>query len=221
MKSSPAKGFSAIEIVSVLICITIISAIVYLKGFEVKSNDLIARATLAHIKLMVDYIEKQKRELGAYPMSLQAMVDKNEYLRPDGNSKGYTSEEELKTPWNGPYFTGHHVSPYLNGFHYYRYFKISLDNIHPGMTGSLRKHHNDNKILIYTVSREDANEAAGKFHPIAEKIIYNCNGSDYNRVALRQSQSHYSTYGNIFAPCAYDATDGKITDVTYYLAPLD
>ena len=220
MESSNSKGFSLIEVLVVLLCLGVLSALIYYKGFYFRTDGFHAKTVLTHLRVMGDLIEKQRRELGAYPMSLQAMVDKNEYLLPAGNSKGYTTEAELKQPWNGPYLTNYRVFPYLNGFDYYRYFKINLTNIHPNLRGNLRKAYENEKVLVYAVTNEDAYDARNRIHAFSEKLIKHCNGSERLPPTQRRSLTFTYHIGNHFAPCGFYMTEGIITDVTYFITEL-
>ena len=221
MRSSNSKGVGVIELVIVLLCLGLLSALIYYKGFYYRNDGFHAKTVLAHLKVMANLIEKQSRELGAYPLSLQAMIDKNEYLRPEGNSKGYTTEAELRQPWNGPYLTNYRVYKYLNGFDYYRYFKISLANIHRNLEGNLRKTYQNEKILVYAVTSEDAYDARDRIHAFAEKLIKQCNGSERLPPARRSSVSFAYHHGNHLAPCGFFTADGSITDITYFITELE
>ena len=203
-----------------LLCLGLLSVLIYYKGFYYRTDDFHAKTVRTHLKVMADLIEKQRRELGAYPMSLQAMVDKTEYLRPTGNSKGYMTEAELKQPWNGPYLTNYRVYPYLDGFAYYRFFKINLTNIHRNLTGNLRKANENEKILVYAVSNEDAYDARDRIHAFSEKLINQCNGSERLPPVQRRSLTFSYHIGNHFAPCGFYMTEGTITDVTYFITEL-
>ena len=220
MQSSKSKGFSALEFIVIFIIVGIIAPFIYYKSFHYKTDDFIARAGVAHLKLMARLVEKQKRELGAYPMSLGAMVDRDEYLHPRGNSKGYTRETELKNQWNGPYLKNHPVYPNPYFRRSARFFKIDLSHIMPGMTGDLRRAFDRDDMLVYSITYEDAPDLFSRMHAVALKAIIRCNGEAIRPIVLRGAREFYTVIGNHITPCGFSSRQKKLTDVTYFISQL-
>ena len=217
MTSIKAQGFSALEIISVLVVLALVAALVYYKTIDGVNHQTRARAALNHIKLMGTLIETQKRALGDYPRTLKAMRDKTAYLAPGGNQAGYTTEAELRTPWDGPYLTQHQPYPdpnYLPDVVY----KINLDDIFPGMEGELGALFEAPKILAYVLTSENAASGLDAFSTFAYAVIKKCNNVTTVTIPPRpRALSHSYVSPSPTQPCGYAALGDKIEYLTYYL----
>ena len=209
-------GFGTISMISLLIVLGIVSTIAYLKGFSVDRDSLTARALHSHMKQVVNAVENQKRELGAYPTSLKAMMEHDKFLTSAGNSKHYVDTTALRANWNGPYLRGFNIlqnKTYLPDDYYY----IPLDDISYKYTGRLHRSLEDPTKLVYTIA---ADEISSKNHitQIARKVLAKCNGD--KDIILAYSTRYYTVYGNNYKPCGYIHYTGKITEFNYFIADI-
>ena len=83
-KKKNSYGFSAIGMIIIIIVIGIVSSVIYLRGFSADKDSLAVAAIYNHMKQVVNAAENQKRQLGAYPTSLKAMLTKDKFLTSTG-----------------------------------------------------------------------------------------------------------------------------------------
>ena len=215
-RKKAAGGFSLISLVIFFIVLGIVTTVIYLKGFAVDKDSLTVAALHNHMKQIVNTVENQKRQLGAYPTSLQAMLSKDKFLSLTGNSKRYLAEDSLRTSWNGPYLKSFNVQQnptYLPEDYYF----IQLDDLSYRYTGRLHRSLEDPAKLIYTVA---ADEIASKAHitKIARGVLEKCNGD--KDIILSYATRYYTVFGNAYKPCGYVHYTGKITEFNYFIADI-
>ena len=215
-KKKNNQGFSAIGMVVFFIVLGIVATAVYIRGFSADKDSLASSAIYNHMKQVVNAAENQKRQLGAYPTSLKAMIDKDKFLTSKGNSKHIVDENSLRTAWNGPYIKGFKVlqdKTYLPDDYYY----FRLDDISHKYTGRLHRSLEDPTKLVYTIATD---EVASKDHitKVARKVLEKCNGD--KDIILAYSTRYYTVYGNNYKPCGYIHYTGKITEFNYFIADI-
>ena len=218
MRSSKSRGFAPFELI---ICLVIITLVLGLAVYKTSSNldtSTRVRATMIHLQMMARLIENQKRALGAYPLSLAALREKNIYLTTTGNRAGYASEIELRTPWNGPYLKKH--NPYKDPSYLPDVvYKINLAELYPAMEGELGYLFEAPNVLAYTITNENAPRGGEEnFNTFAQALIKKCNNTDTVPIPPRaRNLSHSYVTGTAAQPCGYAAYRDQIEYVTYYI----
>ena len=187
-----------------LVALGIAGFVFHIKNDFINNNKLIASNLLGHIKLVVSNVRYQKRDLGAYPMSIKAMTDKFEYLFTNGNSSHYLNESQLNSNWNGPYFEKHKIyNPYSMKK---RHFQINLDSIFPGLAGGLVSNSMDNNRLKYIIVPNDR-EAMAVTNEIFKLVIKQCNNE--KNIDIIESYRYTISKGNVYKRCGYISNLGR------------
>ena len=97
---------TALEITMIIVVVTIIFAVIWVKGSAVNLSSVRAKTVVTHMRLVADMVETQKRQLGGYPLNIDAMLERAAYLTFQGNHARAEREEQLRNAWNGPYLKG-------------------------------------------------------------------------------------------------------------------
>ena len=177
-KSSP--GMSALELTMVIIVMTVILAVYLFKASDSDINPARVKTIVTHLKLMGNMVENQKRHLGYYPISIDAMLSLPAYLPLAGNSSGYIiTEADLRNPWSGPYLKGLLIGEEVTGSQRRKYIDLG-EMIAPGVRGYIEfSPRNDLAGTVHHYSIYGINRAsAAAVSALAEKILNKCNYED-------------------------------------------
>ena len=219
MKSSSNRGMSAIEIIVVLTVLSVVFAVYFFRAGNPGNDSVRVSALLAHMKLMANAAEEQKRHLGYYPLNIDALMSKDEYLHPNGNSARTTNALELRNDWSGPYLKGVSIAGDDRVHIGHRY--VDLSAIMKANTRGYIEylHLNRMKPGIY-YSIYGANVAAeANIDQLAEKVLELCNkeaGTIYAKTAHVVDVAQNSH----LKPCGYRSWNGKILKIYYYIAEI-
>ena len=214
MKKSSNKGMSVIEVIAVLIVLTIVFSVYLLKAAGPNTDSLKVKTIVNHMKLVANKIENQKRHLGSYPLSINAMLDKNEYLKANGNYSFITDENRLRNKWNGPYLQGVKLQK--------TQFDITIDSLDLkdilkyDINGYIGIIGNNRKRGVYYVIYTNSRKADKEIDRLADRILNLCNNEE-NAVRIKSSVFREYLPENTLKPCGYRSGNGEINKLYYYI----
>ena len=197
MQSSPKtqRGITSIEAIIAFTALSLIITAIFIQGTSAETQQIRYKALLKNMKIVAHAAEEQKRNLGYYPRTAKALIEKSAYLQPEGNSGGIANENLLKMPWNGPYVKNIKL----------QHDKINLRDIVDEKTGEIVTHGRD---VYYEVG--DFEEAD---QPFVEKLYRDCTYKT-DEVALVKNTLVMPNYITV---CGYAANTRHITRLSYYI----
>ena len=214
MKKSGA-GMTALEIVTILFVLTLIFALWGLAARGPAPAAVRVKALVNHMKVVAAHAENQKRLLGGYPLAIDAMINRADYLRVNGNSANITEEGNLRNPWAGPYLKGFSIGEEVSGSQRRKFIDLTELQV-PALRGYIEFSPNFNETLYHYSIYADTPAGTDRLSELAEEILNECNQErDLIRLKTDFAKDNFTTKS--YQPCGYRSFHGKITRIHYYL----
>ncbi len=194
---SRGRGFTAVEIVIVLILLGIILTIAFASVGGENLNRNRASGLYNHMKLVALAYRSQDQLLGCGANNVPGLFQESDFLGASNNTCGATSSSSLNEPFSGPYLKGIELNAENPA-------EIILDGIVSGTTGAITTAIVASITLnVYNVSPLNDN--------LRTAIMRRCKGDDTLTDTTIQTIAPESES----EPCGANVTDS----IQYYLGP--